>query len=110
MPPIIQGKANIKYLLIVALVAAVAGGIIYSNWNYFQKEINSLNQFIETKKSEKNIIINNNSNNQGNHDQIPANQKAPVGNEKIGHAQGLTTFILEIAEYFGEPSAVIVNS
>lgn len=49
MPFITQGKANIKYLLIVILVAAVACGIIYVAWNSYQKEIVSLGKFIEIK-------------------------------------------------------------
>jgi len=48
MPFITQGKANIKYLLIVVLVAAVAGGIIFSVWNSYQKEIVSLDKAAET--------------------------------------------------------------
>jgi len=52
MPFINQGKANIKYLLIVGLVAAVAGGIIFVAWNNYQKEIIDLNNFSEIKKAE----------------------------------------------------------
>lgn len=51
MPFITQGKVNIKYLLIVSLIAAVAAGIIYANWNYFQKEITSLDNFTKIKNS-----------------------------------------------------------
>lgn len=56
MPFITQGKANIKYLLIVVLIAAVAGGLIFIYWNIYQKEIVSLNNFTEIKNSKK--IIN----------------------------------------------------
>jgi len=55
MPFITQGKANIKYLLIVVLVAAVAGGIIFTYWKDCQKEIISLNKFTEIKMPEKKI-------------------------------------------------------
>ena len=55
MPFITQGKANIKYLLIVVFVAAVAGGIIFFCWKNYQKEIVNLNNFTEIKNLEKNI-------------------------------------------------------
>ena len=55
MPFITQGKANIKYLLIVVFVAAVAGGIIFICWNGYRKEIANLNNFTEIKKTEKSI-------------------------------------------------------
>ena len=38
MPFITQGKANIKYLLIVVLVAAIAGGILFTTWNNYSNE------------------------------------------------------------------------
>lgn len=53
MPFITQGKANIKYLLIVVLVAAVAIGIIITSMNSFRNEIISLNKVVEIKKPEK---------------------------------------------------------
>lgn len=55
MPLITQGKANVKYLLIVGLVAAVAGGIIFVAWNTYQKEIIISDNFNEIKKSANNI-------------------------------------------------------
>ena len=58
MPFITQGKTNIKYLLIVVLVAAVAGGIIFIYWNNCQKELTSLSKEIEIKKNNnQNISI-----------------------------------------------------
>jgi hypothetical protein len=55
MPFITQGKANIKYILIVFLVAAVSGGIIFIIWNNYQKEMVNLNNFTEIKNSGKNV-------------------------------------------------------
>jgi len=59
MPFITQGKANIKYLLIVVLVATIAGGIIFAEWNYYQKEIVNLNSFTKIKMPERKEIITN---------------------------------------------------
>jgi len=53
MPFITQGKTNVKYLLIVALVAAIAGGIIFSARNSCYKDIVNLNNFVEIKVPEK---------------------------------------------------------
>lgn len=55
MPFTTQGKANFKYLLIVALVAAVAGGIVFVAWNYYKKEIVNLDK-IDNIKISKNLI------------------------------------------------------
>lgn len=61
MPFITQGKANIKYLLIVVLVAAIGIGIIVASLNSFRKELISLNNFIEIKnikQDSKTICLN----------------------------------------------------
>lgn len=55
MPFITQGKANVKYLLIVVLVAVVAGGIIFAAWNYCQKEIVILNKVNNIEINKKSI-------------------------------------------------------
>jgi len=55
MPFITQGKANIKYLLIVVFVAAVSSGIIFFILNYSQKEIDGLGKVTELKKTDKSI-------------------------------------------------------
>jgi len=55
MPFITQGKANIKYLFVVVLVATIAGGIIFTYWKDCQREIINLNNFTEIIKPEKKI-------------------------------------------------------
>jgi len=53
MPFITQGKANIRYLLIVFLVAVVAGGIIFYTWNCYQKETSNIEQTLQIKQADK---------------------------------------------------------
>jgi len=55
MPFITQGKSNIKYLLIVFLVAAIASGIIFTALSHYQREIVSLNNFTKIKNIESGI-------------------------------------------------------
>lgn len=55
MPFITQGKANIKYLLIVVLIAVVAGGIIFVSLNFYRKEMLDLSKSAETKDPEAGI-------------------------------------------------------
>lgn len=55
MPFITQGKANVKYLLILGLVAAVSGGIIFAARNSYYKDIVNLDNFSEIKKPANNI-------------------------------------------------------
>jgi len=50
---ITQGKANIKYLLIVVLAAAVAGGIVFAVWSCYQKEMVDLNKSAEINKQQQ---------------------------------------------------------
>lgn len=52
---ITKGKANIKYLLITGLVAAIAGGVIFIYLKDCQKEMINLNIFTEIKIPVKNI-------------------------------------------------------
>jgi len=65
VPFITQGKANIKYLLIVILVVAIFGGFIFFTWNNYQKELVNSNEVIEkesvintSKVVEKEPVIN----------------------------------------------------
>jgi len=59
MPFITQGKANIKYLLIVILVAAISGSFIFVYWNGYRKEIVNLNNFSEIKNQQRKNEIKN---------------------------------------------------